>query len=144
MESFILSTAELLEAFPSATVSITYANVTKKNKNPEKNGTTHTAKFKVFEAHTGKCIQYKTSRSKELSRLLTYLGPRGVLAVKRTHEDEETGNKKPKLVVGASSVMANTKFEETKPVAAVETEAPVASVAETDKKSKKKKKGKKK
>lgn len=142
MESFILSTAELLEAFPGATVSITYSNVAKKNNKPDSKGVSHTVKFKVFEAHTGKCIQYKTSRTKELSRLLTYLGPRGVLSVKRAHEEEETEHKKPKLMVGVSSVMANTKFEETEAV--VETEVANAAPSEPEKKPKKKKKGKKK
>lgn len=141
MESFIQSTAELLEAFPSATVSITYTNAAKK-KSADSKTTRHTAKFKVFEAHSGKCIQYRTSKSKELSRLLTYLGPRGVLSLKRAHDDDDDENKKPKLVVGASSVMANTKFEETEPVAAAETET--AAPVEAEKKSKKKKKNKKK
>lgn len=141
MESFIQSTADLFEAFPSATVSITYKNATKK-KPTDSNATRNTAKFKVFEPHTGKCIQYKTSKSKELSRLLTYLGPRGVLSMKRAHEEEEDESKKPKLMVGVSSVMANTKFEETEPVVVVETET--TTVPEADKKAKKKKKNKKK
>ncbi|OVF04692.1 putative signal recognition particle subunit [Clavispora lusitaniae] len=137
MENFISATADLFEAFPGATVSITYSNVGKKNTEPKQSAASHIAKFKVFDAHTGKCIRYKTSKSKEVSRILTYLGPRGVSGLKRQHEGEHEENKKQR--VGVSSIMANSKFEEPEVTA-----EPEKVEEETKKPPKKKKKGKKK
>lgn len=147
MESFIESTSDLLEAFPGATILITYANLAKKLKKDDPKRASNVVKFKVLDAQLGKSIQYSTSKSKELSRILTFLGPRGV-SMKRKSEELETSEKKQKLSVGVASVMGNFKVEEKEQTEVVEpakqatptVEEPVASSAS----KKKKKKGKKK
>lgn len=148
METFIQSTSDLLEAFPTATVLITYANVAKKVKKDDAKRASNVVKFKVYDAHLGKCIQYSTYKSKELSRLLTFLGPRGV-SMKRKHDDDDSSEKKQKLSVGAASVMGNVKIEEQEQLEAGESEAlstpaPEVIPASTTSSKKKKKKGKKK
>lgn len=148
MDTFIQSTSDLLEAFPAATVLITYANAAKKSKKDDTKPASNVVKFKVYDAQLGKCIQYSTYKSKELSRLLTFLGPRGV-SMKRKHDEEETAEKKPKLSLGVASVMGNVKIEDQEQQEGGESEAvgtpapeevPVASSSS----KKKKKKGKKK
>lgn len=152
MESFIESLAELFEAFPSATVTITYSNKTKKSK--DNAAPVHSVKFKCSEPQLGKSIQYSTRKGKELSRLLTYFGPRGV-STKRKAEatvTEEPAQKQQKTeIVGVASVMSNNKFEEPQVEAEEPTREQTPVPEEKEKtpqapssKSKKKKKGKKK
>lgn len=155
MDVFIQTSSELLQAYPSTTVSVTYANASKKTKKLDKlekpetdsRKATNLVKFKCFEPNLGKCIKYSTYKVKELSRLLTYLGPRGV-SMKRKNEDEESSEKRQKLNLGVASVMSNSKFEE--PVAAAEEAPEIGTPVPEEKEStpqpskKKKKKGKKK
>lgn len=146
METFIQSSSDLLEAYPGATVSITYANVAKKLQKEDLKRASNVVKFKVHDAKLGKSIQYLTYKSKELSRILTYLGPRGV-SMKRKNEETEATEKKQKLSVGAASVMSNTKIEEEEPTPASENEkqsTPAVEEPTSTKSSKKKKKNKKK
>lgn len=147
MDSFIQSASDLLEAYPGATVSITYSNVAKKTKKEDPKKATNVVKFKVHDLALNKSVSYSTYKSKELLRVLTYLGPKGVI-MQSTALDEPAA-KKQKLNVGAASVMSNTKIEEAEPTETVELEAvetpapeevPVASASS----KKKKKKGKKK
>ncbi|QRG36533.1 hypothetical protein FDK38_000874 [Candidozyma auris] len=155
MEKFIESSEQLLEAFPSATLSITYSNAAKKTKhNNSSKKAQNVVKFKCTEPKSGKCIQYSTYKAKELSRLLTFFGPRGV-SKKRKAEDEGATDQAPKQaksdVVGVASIMSNTKFEEPL-IQQEETKSEVTPVPEenpvqppsSSSKNKKKKKGKKK
>lgn len=146
MDTFIKSTSDLLEAFPAATVLITYSNVAKKLKTEDTKKASNVVRFKVYDSQLGNCIKYSTYKTKELSKLLTFLGPHGV-SMKRKIDDDETSDKKQKLNVGAAGVMTNAKLEETQPAEAVEsnvgTPAPEEVTATTSSK-KKKKKGKKK
>lgn len=146
METFIQSTSDLLEAFPAATVLITYSNVAKKLKSEDTKRASNVVKFKVYDSQLGKCIKYSTYKSKELSKLLIFLGPRGV-STKRKSDDDEESEKKQKLSVGAASVMSNLKVEEIEQEEPVEstvgTPAPEEGTTTTSSK-KKKKKGKKK
>lgn len=146
METFIQSTSDLLEAFPAATVLITYSNVAKKLKSDDTKRASNVVKFKVYDSQLGKCIKYSTYKSKELSKLLIFLGPRGV-STKRKIDDDEESEKKQKLSVGAASVMSNLKVEEIAQEETVEstvgTPAPEEGTGTTSSK-KKKKKGKKK
>ncbi|KAF3989892.1 hypothetical protein FT663_02462 [Candidozyma haemuli var. vulneris] len=153
MEKFIESSAELFEAFPSATVTITYSNKNKK-KSSDNEAPANSVKFKCTEPKSGKTIQYSTRKAKELSRLLTYFGPRGVSKKRKADseaEDAQTSKKIKSEVTGVASVMSNSKFEEpqiepeTQPVES--TPAPEETKEKTPQpssKSKKKKKGKKK
>lgn len=153
MEKFIESLAELFEAFPSATVTVTYSDKSKSKKASSIQAPVHVVKFKCTEPQLGKSIQYSTRKAKELSRLLTYFGPRGVSAAKRKADADTTEEptKKPKTeIVGVASVMSNSKFEEPQAEAEEKVAEPTAVAEEKEKtpqplaKSKKKKKGKKK
>lgn len=154
MERFIESLSELLEAFPSATVSVTYSNSAKKTKKEDPKRAHNVVKFKCYEPHLGKCVKYSTYKLKELSRLLIFLGPRGVSSLRKPEESEEPAAKRRKTdITGVASLMSNTKFEE-QPEPEVVPEAKAQAVALDLKenspqpaaasKSKKKKKGKKK
>lgn len=137
IDSFIDFSSQLLEAYPSTTtLSITYANALKKqSKNKDKDGSkidtssdsnnkkaTNSVTFKCYESNSGKCIKYSTYKIKELSRLLTFIGPRGVSVSntkKRPIENEQDkGNaKKTKVETinehtnGLASIMSNVKFD---------------------------------
>lgn len=123
-DSFIEFASQLLQAYPSlATISITYANSAKKlgktAADDSKKASNFTA-FKVYEPRSGKCIKYKTYKIKELSKLLTFLGPKGVSVTRpkkrrATDEPENDDEKRQKTVtehtVGLSSILSNTKFD---------------------------------
>lgn len=153
MEKFIESLAELFEAFPSTTVTVTYSDKSKSKKASGVKAPVHVVKFKCTEPQLGKSIQYSTRKAKELSRLLTYFGPRGVSAKRKADTDtaEEPTKKQPKTeIVGVASVMSNSKFEEPQVEAEEKIVEPTVVAEEKEKtpqplaKSKKKKKGKKK
>ncbi|CCE73240.1 Piso0_000269 [Millerozyma farinosa CBS 7064] len=165
IDAFIKHSVQLIEAYPSKTrLSITYANSLKKQqKRAEKvfkadtnKKATNSVTFKCFEPDSGKCIKYKTYKSKELSKLLTFVGPRGVTLTKKsetnsTENDGESSNNYP--INGLSSIMSNVRFEEKKEpekdVSKAETlpsqqeskEIPSSQASNSNKK--KKKKGKK-
>lgn len=133
LDSFIDSTSKLLAAYPTtAKVSITYSNehklAQKKGKSLPEKSASNCVSVKVFEPSLGKCIKYKTYKIKEFSKLLTFLGPRGVSV-------GEGGN--TNKVTGAGSIMSNKKFDDT-----IEIPATTPPPVKEDKK-KKKKKGKK-
>ncbi|KAI5961974.1 hypothetical protein KGF57_001513 [Candida theae] len=109
LDQFFELSTDLVANFPSTTLSITYSNTTKKlsskgsKSNPideiASNTTkhkppTHTVSIKLFEPHSGKCLKYKTTKQKELSRILNVLGPQGV---------NSNG-------LGLASLMSNTKY----------------------------------
>ncbi|CAH6721054.1 signal recognition particle subunit Srp21p [[Candida] jaroonii] len=138
IEEFIESSNDLLEAFPSTTISITYANDAKKYKNDKY---LNSVKIKCYEPKSGKCLKFKTNKAKELSRLLIFLGPKSI-SVKRKREEEEDTEESKKFkteVPGMASIMSNKKFENDTEINDTVNPEPPAS---GDKK-KKKKKGKK-
>lgn len=154
MERFIQSLSELLEAFPSTTVSLTYSNQAKKRGKEDPKKAQNVVKFKCYEPHLGKVVKYSTHKLKELSRLLIFLGPRGVAPIappkrKAEEEAEESSKRQKSEIVGVASVMSNTKYEEVPEPEQAEVKEPVAENETTQQpqasaKSKKKKKGKKK
>ncbi|CCE72679.1 Piso0_000269 [Millerozyma farinosa CBS 7064] len=164
IDAFIKHSVQLIEAYPSKTLlSITYANSLKKQKKRVEKVTkadtnkkaTNSVTFKCFEPESGKCIKYKTYKSKELSKLLTFVGPRGVSLTKKseTNSTENDGETSNFHINGLSSIMSNVKFEEKKEpekdVSKAETlasqqdskEIPSSQASNSNKK--KKKKGKK-
>lgn len=176
IDSFIYSASKLLEAYPSTTtLTITYANTHKKNFNRNKaevdEERNHGDKkahnlvtFKCYEPNFGECVKYTTFKSKELSRLMTFVGPRGITTTrkkKRSIEEnlENNSAKKPKLEIensktnGLASIMSNTKFDTEEQQPKVENKMniegehiPSPSTNQTpasSKNKKKKKKGKK-
>ena len=162
VDSFIEALAQLLLACPSTTLLITYANRTKKsNKNPTKlvdgvsKAPLNVVKFKCFDPASGRVTKYSTSKVKELSRLLAFIGPRGVLVTSKSKIGAKLDpSSLTRHTAGLASIMTNVKFEETDVTPAVATLVsdtkeltPVpsndASGASKAKKKKKKKKGKK-
>ena len=115
VDRFIELSTDLLANYPTTTtLSTTYTNISKKSKKstpasastattkPKSNKiSTHAVSFKLYEPNSGKCIKYTTTKSKELSRLLNFIGPKG-LSNDNLH------------VVGLASLMTNVKYE--KPV----------------------------
>lgn len=118
LDSFIEHSSDLLAAFPTTTtLSITYYNVEKKFAEPRrshKSDKTHAVRVKLFEPHSGKCLTYNTFRIKELSRILSFIGPRGVNVVTKTKEAD-----KNKHTPGLASLMSNVKYEEEETAAVV-------------------------
>jgi len=96
---FIERSLHLLEINPTTTrISITYGSETKKqSKNQHKvtkpDITTDEHKsfvsFKTYDPISGQLHKLKTFKTKELSKLLTALGPHGV-SVTKTVKDKET------------------------------------------------------
>lgn len=147
MDSFIDLSLELLEAYPAATVSITYSNEAKKDSKVGKDSSRRPAnkvKFKVSDLGLSKSVKYSTTKAKEVSKILTFLGPNGV-STKRKASEEGDGAKKQKLSVGVASVMSNSKIESVPVVQSVDPVVADGNVKEEETGSKKKKKkGKKK
>ncbi|SCW04547.1 LAFE_0H15940g1_1 [Lachancea fermentati] len=126
LDSFITNSISLLEANPSQTlVSISYRN---------KDGQS-LASFKAHNSHLGTTYKFRTSKSKDVSRLLSALGPRGV-SITNGRIEKKKRHQKSKDVIGMSSLLVNTDVKE-----AVEE---VASQPKSNsKKNKKKNKNKK-
>ncbi|RCK60416.1 hypothetical protein Cantr_08454 [Candida viswanathii] len=110
IDKFIELSTDLLANYPTTTtLSITYTNLSKKpsskksatttkSTKPAKSST-HAVNFKLYEPNSGKCIKYNTKKSKELSRLLNFVGPKGISS-DNLH------------VLGLASLMTNVKYEE--------------------------------
>ncbi|KAK6197481.1 signal recognition particle 9 kDa protein-domain-containing protein [Scheffersomyces amazonensis] len=107
IDTFIELSSDLLAAYPNTTLlSITYSNESKKSKKDKvagsvskKNVATNRVNIKLYEPHAGKVLKFKTFKSKELSRLLSFVGPRGV-NIGETH------------VEGLSSVMSGVPYQQ--------------------------------
>lgn len=148
MDNFIESALRLLEAYPGATVSVTYANVARKNEKKQRKAlktaddrrAKNRVKFKVYDAQSTKALVYYTYKAKELSKILTFLGPRGVASSKRHVLLAEPESKL--VTLGVASVMSNVEFKEPE-VAAVEEKLLVEEKKDDCKKKKGKKKGRK-
>lgn len=184
LDTFIQRSASILDARPDTSrVSLTYKHVVKKtdgsadpkktasNEDEDEDSATAQAVLyaKTFDPVSGVCFRIKLTRTKQLNRLLSALGPRGVEITKVTKSRKRT-QKKAKLdedtkmedvaaapaapadaqvVVrekGISLIMTNTEYVEKRedtPVA--EAVAEVKEAAKDKKETKKdgKKKGKK-
>lgn len=137
VDSFIKKSSSLLQSFPqTTTLSITYNNkikkITKSSKSKLSGDKTssdipinnkkskNSVKFKCYEPNSGKCISYTTYKSKELSRLITFIGPNGVsmksnkdIEIDQNNNNNNEDTKKLNHAIGLASIMSNTKFEET-------------------------------
>ncbi|KAG5367136.1 hypothetical protein CJU89_1588 [Yarrowia sp. B02] len=163
LDTFIQRSASILEARPDTTrLSLTYKHQVKKDAregaregtpdDEEEEGAQPILYAKTFDPVSGVCFRIKITKAKQLSRLLSALGPRGVEITKVTKKKRP--NKKAKLdedvkmeeastaVVrekGFALTMSNTEYVE-------KDETPVPETPkEPEKKEKKdgKKKGKK-
>lgn len=142
LDTYVERSIAFLETNPEVLVSITY------HTKPSKTSSTHEAHsyitFKTYNAQSGICYKYKTSKAKDLSRVLAALGPRGVqfTKTKKVVKDDKK-HLEEKYVVngrGFASLMSNKEFveEQVKPE-----ESKPEAVPEGKKKKKSKKKGKK-
>ncbi|CAR22500.1 SRP9-21 domain-containing protein [Lachancea thermotolerans] len=102
LDSFITNSVTLLEANPSETVlSVTYNPKAKSGK----------VAFKTHNSKLSTRFKFTTSRSKDVSRLLSALGPRGVSINNGKIEKKRTG-KKVQAVGGMSTLLANVDVPE--------------------------------
>ncbi|SCV00387.1 LAMI_0G04720g1_1 [Lachancea mirantina] len=126
LDTFILNSVSLLEANPSESlVSINY-----------KNGDGHSkVHFKTHNPHLGTTFKYSTCKLKDVSRLLSALGPRGV-SVTSGKIEKQRNKKKVKDVRGMSTLLVNAVVPE-----AVE-EVSQTGASTSSKKNKKKNKNK--
>lgn len=139
-----------MEAFPSATASITYSRISKKNSVSVTRRASNKVKYKVYDLALSKSIRYSTTKSKELSKLLTFFGSNGVSTASKS-ADSEDSDKKLKFSVGVASVMTNFKPEDLPKVLLVDAdvtdivnEEEQTTTCSKKKEKKNKKKGKKK
>ena len=121
IDTFITNSVKLFEANPSqATISITYAH------NPELERTRVT--FRSSNPHLNSTYKFATNKSKDVSRLLNALGPRGVTVVPGKIERQvlrKQGKSKSKSkskkrfrsvnVIGIGNLIANTRVKRVKP-----------------------------
>ncbi|SCU94658.1 LADA_0G10110g1_1 [Lachancea dasiensis] len=126
LDSYITSSIALLEANPSSTlVSVKYQSGAKAGK----------VSFSTSNPNLLANHKYSTSKSKDVSRLLSALGPRGVsLMPGKVAKKRKSKNSKLASVIdvnGMSSLMANVDIPE-----AIE-EAPQPKVGKKKKKNKK-------
>lgn len=112
------SATDLLKVYPGATISFTYLNK-KSKKHPEPDAQ---VKVKVTDHSSGRTVKYSTSKAKDGSRLLAFLGPRG-MNLKRKNTEEQTVLKKTKLDIGAAALMSNFEYEEEQPEQKTEKES---------------------
>lgn len=122
LDTFIINSISLLEANPSQTlVSISYGSEAKKRKLGEKDSSRVLSQhkslvsFKTHNTHLGISYKFKTNKSKDVSRLLSALGPRGVQISKGKIEKKKTSKKDAsdsKDTVGMSTLLVNTDVKE--------------------------------
>ncbi|GCE99417.1 hypothetical protein ZYGM_001518 [Zygosaccharomyces mellis] len=144
IDSFISQSVGLFEANPSQT---TFA-ISYKNRLPSQ---LPQVSFKTHNPHLNCHYKFETCKSKDVSRLLSALGPRGVTVtlgkVERSRKQKKLPKRhrkqsKVKDVVGLSTLMVNTDVKEYVPPAAQEVGG--ASTKTDAKKKKSKSKNKKK
>ncbi|QLQ78128.1 hypothetical protein HG537_0A03750 [Torulaspora globosa] len=111
IDTFITNSVELFEVNPSqTTLSISYKWKSKSGKKP-------VVSFKTHNSHLSSCYKFRTNKSKDVSRLLSALGPRGVTITRGKIEKRVLkGNDKSRDVVGLSTLMVNTEVKEHVPV----------------------------
>ncbi|AMD18878.1 HBL024Cp [Eremothecium sinecaudum] len=136
IDTFISNSLQLLSANPSQTsISFTY-----KNKNVDDKQYSHVT-FKTRNSHLGLNCKFRTKKSKDVSRLLSALGPRGVNIVTSSIEKKKI-KQKSKDVVGMATLLVNTEVKEYIPESAT-VGGGSSSTVNNVKSKKSKKKGKK-
>lgn len=148
IDTFITNSVQLFEVNPSLTTfSISYRC---KSKSSQKKTV---VSFKTQNPHLSNHYKFKTNKSKDVSRLLSALGPRGVSITRGKIEKraikpsaKKIGKKSKKKasvkeVVGLSTLMVNTDVKEHAPVVqenAKQAEAPSKKKKQSKNKGKKK------
>lgn len=121
---FIERSLHLLEINPNSTrISITYGSESKKQAKAKQNKITKSdtsenrsfVSFKTYDPISGQLHKLKTFKTKELSKLLTALGPHGVSVFKPVEKNQDGDNKtqgQQVSVRGFSSVLVNAEVKE--------------------------------
>ncbi|RKP31371.1 hypothetical protein METBISCDRAFT_22403 [Metschnikowia bicuspidata] len=148
MDTFISSALRVLEAYPTATVSVTYSKVDKKEGIELARKARNKVKFKVYDSGLSACVRYSTTSSKNLAELLSFLSPGGTAGCRKRKTDleevpEESSEKRSKPSIGAAGLMSN-HVPEPLPNFSYEEAAENAKKGDLLGSGKKKKKGKKK
>ncbi|CCE64134.1 hypothetical protein TPHA_0G02930 [Tetrapisispora phaffii CBS 4417] len=109
VDLFISNSVKLFEVNPSqTTISLTYKFLEKKKNS--------TVTFKTNNPHQSTNYKFQTNKSKDVSRLLSAMGPKGVtIDAKRIHKiasKKEKKNNKLKEIVGLSKLIVNTEVPE--------------------------------
>lgn len=112
LDTFIEISTGLLEVTPEKTrVSIRYHTKPKKGIKKQAVNPVHSyISFRIYNPNSGICYVYKTNKSKDVSRILSAVGPMGVqfTRVKRVDNKEEKFIENGR---GFASLMANTEYE---------------------------------
>ncbi|CCC66997.1 hypothetical protein NCAS_0A04390 [Naumovozyma castellii] len=151
IDTFITSSVKLFEVNPSQTViSLTYKTPTEKKRQSD-------VIFKTHNPHLGTSYKFSTNKSKDVSRLLNAVGPRGVsvipgrierlnqTAAKVSKKKTSIKKKTIKDVVGLGSLIVNTDVKEYVPIQPGSAGSNISQVSvEGSKKRKNKNKNKKK
>ncbi|GMM36302.1 signal recognition particle subunit [Saccharomycopsis crataegensis] len=126
LDTYIDRSTSLLDVAASDTlVSMTYHNKSsKKTISSSSDASSYTCvRFKTYNPRSGTCYSFKTSKAKDLSRILSALGPRGVQFTKTKKVSKEpiklddhakTKILEEKYIVngkGFASLMSNTEFK---------------------------------
>lgn len=108
VEKFIQNASDLLEAFPSALVSIAPTQDSKG------------IKFTVSHTGQSKVLTLECENAKDISRVLAFIGPGGVTANNLSSDksmNNNSGNsagteesKEPERITGLASIMSNHNF----------------------------------
>ncbi|CAI4044607.1 signal recognition particle subunit SRP21 SKDI_11G0960 [Saccharomyces kudriavzevii IFO 1802] len=163
IDNFIMNSVHLFEVNPSQTLfSISYKPPTPK--------TNTKVSFRTHNSHLSSNYRFTTNKSKDVSRLLSALGPRGVsvtpgkvekkaqLKKKQKNANAKNSDKKTKAkniqdIVGLATLIVNTDVEKNEPAATKTTAGQKKGVSaaqnsngnsSASKKKKNKNKGKKK
>mgnify|MGYP003365443611 CR=1 FL=1 len=122
LDSYIKNSVRLFEANPSETIfTLTYKPIKESTKKTSVIFATHNSQLDTN-------YKFTTNKSKDVSRLLNAIGPRGVSTIptkierqamrKNKTNKKVKKNKKAKIVdtIGISNLIVNTKVKEYKPV----------------------------
>lgn len=151
IDSYIKNSISLFESNPSQSlISITYRAPNDKDSS--------LVTFKTHNSHLGSNYKFKTNKSKDVSRLLNALGPRGVSIargkIERRYKNQRTingnkpskNNKKKNLVIhnaNLGTLLANTEVKEYVPPVVNEKSGSNIDTSSKNKKKNKKKNNKK-
>jgi hypothetical protein len=140
IDTFIERSILLLEARPTSTkVSLTYTHRRAESKKAENDETVGGGRpavlvVKTYDPVSGTCFKVRVSRSNELSRIWSALGPRGVSVTKTDHQKSPVSVKRR----GLASIMAGVDIEYTEEAEPEPVETKIEPTTSKKKKTKRK------
>ncbi|KAH3688336.1 hypothetical protein WICPIJ_000674 [Wickerhamomyces pijperi] len=124
LDTFLHRSHDLIQLNPSnIRISITYGSQSKKTQQKRQSSKVEKPAIegdnksfiavKVYNDHTGELYKYQTGKVKDLSKLMTALGPYGVQVEQRQDSVQDKDNESEKLSLrGFGSVLANVDYKE--------------------------------